>query len=101
MHYFKCLILKYVYKSGLYLQKIFKILIAFYAKFNVKHLPKFYLVKCRILSCTKTIQYAFLVYFEVHELLNDFVFSIIFGSFLDQFVKAILELSQYRYQGVI
>ena len=37
-------------KSDLYLQKTFKILIAFYAKFNVKHLPKFYLAKYRILS---------------------------------------------------
>ena len=42
-------------KSDVYLQKTSKISIAFYAKFNVKHLSVFYLSECKMQNCTKTI----------------------------------------------
>jgi hypothetical protein len=42
-------------KNGMYLQKIPKILAAFYAKYNLKHMFKFYLIKCKIKNFTKAI----------------------------------------------
>ena len=44
-------------KSGIYLQKkkTAKISIAFYSKFNVKHLFNLCLDGCKTLNCTKTV----------------------------------------------
>ena len=42
-------------KSDLYIQKTFRTIIAIYVTFNVGQLFKFYFVKYKILSCTKTI----------------------------------------------
>ena len=42
-------------KSDVYLEKTSKIPTAFYTEFNVKCLPNFYLVKCKIQNCTKAI----------------------------------------------
>ena len=77
----------------MYLQKTSKISIAFYAKFNVKHLSDFCLNRYRIQKCTKkfnTLGLLTLQFMSYYAIL-------FFESFFGHFFKSILEPSYNKH----